>query len=56
MHGAEILSGPLPLVLRAAGGAIPAVRVAAAVVTIAGSLLTRIAWIEGGRRSAATSR
>lgn len=52
MHGAEILSGPLPLVLRLAAPHIPAVRLATAVLTLLGSLLTRFAWIEAGRRSA----
>ena len=52
MHGAEIVSGPLPLVLRLAAPQIAGVRIAVAVLTIAGSLLTRIAWIQAGRRSA----
>lgn len=51
MHGAEILSGPLPLVLRLAASHLPAVRAAAAIATIAGSLLTRLAWIQAGRRA-----
>lgn len=53
MHGAEILSGPLPLALRLAASHIPAVRIATAVLTLAGSLLTRVAWIAAGRASAA---
>lgn len=56
MHGAEILSGPLPLVLRLAAAHIPTVRVSIGVVTIAGSLLTRFAWIEAGKRSTARER
>ena len=52
MHGAELLSGPLPLALRLAASHIPAVRIVTAVVTIAGSLLTRVAWIAAGRASA----
>ncbi len=52
MHGAEILSGPLPLALRLAASHIPAVRLATAVLTLIGSLLTRVAWIAAGRTSA----
>lgn len=55
MHGAEILSGPLPLVLRLVAPHMPIVRAAAAALTIAGSLLTRLAWIDAGRRSARES-
>lgn len=53
MHGAEVLSGPLPLALRLVASHIPAVRIATAVLTLAGSLLTRVAWISAGRTSAA---
>ena len=56
MHGAEVLSGPAPLLLRTLAAGNPVAHIAAWVFTIAGSLLTRIAWIEAGRRSAATSR
>ena len=56
MHGAEILSGPVPLALRLLAPQVPAVRIAAALMTIAGSLLTRLAWIAAGRASAARSR
>jgi len=56
MHAAELASGPLPLALRLIAAHSPAVRIAAAIVTIAGSLFTRIAWIEAGRVSAARSR
>ncbi|HEX6324276.1 MAG TPA: NrfD/PsrC family molybdoenzyme membrane anchor subunit [Vicinamibacterales bacterium] len=52
MHGAEVLSGPVALVLRLAAIALPGLRIAAAIVTLAGSLLTRLAWIDAGRRSA----
>ncbi|MEX2273582.1 MAG: NrfD/PsrC family molybdoenzyme membrane anchor subunit [Vicinamibacterales bacterium] len=53
MHSAGILSGPLPLALRLLGAAVTGMRIAAAIVTLAGSLLTRLAWLEAGRRSAA---
>lgn len=46
------LAGPVPLALRLLGGRSPAARRAAAVSTIAGSLLTRIGWIAAGRASA----
>ena len=52
MHTAELLSGPLPLALRLFAAHISAVRLTVAALTIAGSLLTRFAWIEAGRRSA----
>ena len=42
-----LLSGVVPLVLRLAGA-----RKAAAVSTLIGSLLTRFAWVEAGRKSA----
>lgn len=54
MHGAETLSGPLPLVLRLIAAHIPSLRVATALLTLAGSLLTRVAWIAAGRASAAS--
>jgi formate-dependent nitrite reductase membrane component NrfD len=43
-------SGPLPLALRLLGGR--RARKAAAASTLLGSLLTRIAWVEAGKRSA----
>jgi hypothetical protein len=46
------LSGPVPLGLRLLGGGSTAARRTAAISTIAGSLLTRIAWIHAGRVSA----
>jgi len=45
------LSGPVPLALRLFGN-----RKAAAVATLLGSLATRFAWVEAGRRSATASR
>lgn len=52
LRAAGILSGPLPLLLRLVGGRAPGARRLAALSTIAGSLLTRVAWIEAGRSSA----
>jgi hypothetical protein len=48
-----VLSGPLPLVLRLLAGRSRTARRAAALSTIAGSLLTRFGWIAAGRASAA---
>lgn len=42
-----VLSGPVPLALRLLGA-----RRAAAISTLAGSLITRFAWVEAGRASA----
>src|SRR3954470_8441797 len=47
-----VLSGPIPLVLRALGARRQPLRRAAAVASIVGSLITRIAWIAAGRVSA----
>jgi formate-dependent nitrite reductase membrane component NrfD len=47
---AGALSGPVPFFLRLFGK-----RKAAAAVTLAGSLLTRIAWVEAGKKSARAS-
>jgi Polysulphide reductase, NrfD len=44
---AGLLSGPIPLALRILGH-----RKAAAVATLTGSLLTRIAWVQAGKASA----
>ena len=55
MHTAEALSGPLPLAMRIVAVTMPALRLAAAACAIAGSLLTRFAWIEAGKRSARVS-
>jgi DMSO reductase anchor subunit len=51
MNLADALSGPIPLLLRLFGK-----RRAAAVSTLLGSLATRFAWVEAGRRSAKASR
>jgi len=47
-----VLSGPVPLALRALAWRRPHVRRAAAASALAGSLLTRLAWIAAGRVSA----
>ncbi|MEO5895191.1 MAG: NrfD/PsrC family molybdoenzyme membrane anchor subunit [Vicinamibacterales bacterium] len=44
-----VLSGPLPLALRLFAAGSPSARRLAAASTIAGSMLTRIAWISAGR-------
>lgn len=49
-----VLAGPVPLALRVFGGRSPAARRAAVISTLAGSLLTRIAWVAAGRESART--
>lgn len=49
----DLLSGPLPLVLRLIWPAWPIARVAAAVCAIAGSVVTRFGWIAAGRASVA---
>jgi hypothetical protein len=46
---ATLLAGPVPLALRLLGGRSPSARRAAAISTIAGSLLTRAGWIEAGK-------
>ena len=51
-----VLSGPVPLVLRVAAGSSAVWRIAAASVTAAGSLMTRLGWIAAGRHPAAHSR
>lgn len=53
MQLAEAFSGLLPAALRVAGFTSRNARTAAAAATLIGSLLTRIAWIEAGKRSAA---
>ena len=45
LHLAGALAGPVPFVLRLFGK-----RKAAAVATLAGSLITRFAWVEAGKR------
>jgi formate-dependent nitrite reductase membrane component NrfD len=52
MRGAEILSGPFALVVRVAAVSAPQLRLIAALVAIAGSLVTRVAWIQAGRQAA----
>ncbi len=46
-----VLSGPVPLLLRIFGRRSPALRRAAAVSALAGSLLTRIGWVAAGHAS-----
>jgi formate-dependent nitrite reductase membrane component NrfD len=53
MRVAGVLSGPVPLVLRLLGVRSKRARRVAAAVTIAGSLVTRFAWVEAGKKSAA---
>jgi formate-dependent nitrite reductase membrane component NrfD len=50
---ASFFSGPVPLFLRTIGLRSRRVRTAAAAASLLGSLLTRIAWIEAGKTSAA---
>jgi hypothetical protein len=47
-----LLSGPVPLALRLFGGRSPRARRLAAVSSLAGSLITRFAWVEAGKVSA----
>ena len=47
----DVLSGPLPLVLRLVWAADPVARAIAALATIAGSVVTRFGWIAAGRAS-----
>lgn len=56
MRAAGVLSGPLPLVLRAVGRRAPGALRAASLAMVAGSLLTRYAWIAAGRASASDPR
>ncbi len=46
-----LLSGPVPLALRLLGARSIRARRAAAVCTLAGSLLTRVGWIAAGRQA-----
>jgi formate-dependent nitrite reductase membrane component NrfD len=50
-----IFSGPLPLILRLLGTRSRNAREAAAASALLGSLITRIAWIEAGKKSAESS-
>lgn len=52
MHGAEVLSGPMALILRAAAVSMPGLQIPAAACAIIGSILTRLAWMDAGRLSA----
>ena len=47
----DVLSGPLPLVLRLVWSADPVARGIAALAAIAGSIVTRFGWIAAGRAS-----
>jgi formate-dependent nitrite reductase membrane component NrfD len=49
---AAVLSGPVPLVMRLFGGRSKKARRVAAAATLAGSLITRFAWVEAGKKSA----
>jgi formate-dependent nitrite reductase membrane component NrfD len=53
MRTAGVLSGPVPLALRLIGMKSKKARRVAAAITIAGSLVTRFAWVEAGKKSAA---
>jgi hypothetical protein len=48
-RAAGVLSGPVPLMLRIMGGRSRAARRVAALSTIAGSILTRVAWVAAGK-------
>ncbi|HEY0876628.1 MAG TPA: NrfD/PsrC family molybdoenzyme membrane anchor subunit [Vicinamibacterales bacterium] len=52
MRAAGLLSGPIPLALRILGRRSRVLTFAAAASAVAGSLLTRLAWIEAGGTSA----
>lgn len=52
VRAAGVLSGPVPLLLRLFAGRSAGARRLAAVSTIAGSVLTRIAWVEAGKSNA----
>ncbi len=56
MRLSGFFSGPLPVVLRLAGLRWKRARQAAAVSTLLGSLITRIAWVEAGKASARDPR
>jgi formate-dependent nitrite reductase membrane component NrfD len=49
---ASLLSGPVPLLLRLVAGRSANGRRVAAIATLAGSILTRMAWVSAGRESA----
>lgn len=52
MQLATVLSGPVPMLLRVLGIRSKRARRMAAASALVGSLLTRIAWVEAGRKSA----
>lgn len=56
MRASGLLSGPIPLLLRTFGGRSASAQRAAAMSTIAGSVLTRYGWIAAGRSSAVDPR
>ena len=56
IRAGAILSGPVPLVLRAIGIRSKRARRLAAASTLIGSLLTRFAWVEAGKASARDPR
>jgi hypothetical protein len=45
-----LLTGPVPLVLRISGYYAPPLRLAAAIGTIGGALMTRVGWMSAGKR------
>lgn len=49
LRTAGVLSGPVPLLLRLAAGRSRTARRVAALSTLAGSILTRVAWVEAGK-------
>lgn len=55
MRAAGLLSGPIPLLLRLTAGRSAGARRIAALSTLAGSILTRIAWVEAGKRGSVNS-
>lgn len=56
LKAAALLSGPIPLVLRLLGIRSKRARRAAALASLAGSLITRFAWVEAGKASARDPR
>ena len=56
VRAGAMLSGPVPLALRLLAGRSFRARQVAALATVAGSVLTRFAWLEAGRVSARASR
>jgi hypothetical protein len=55
VRGAGLLSGPLPLMLRLFASRSRTARRIASVATVAGAIMTRVAWMAAGRSSAASS-